>query len=65
MRKAGEKPLEFYKIKLQDVLISSVQNGGAGGGIATEFVSFSFASRMPFNPYRAACATNFAVDRVP
>jgi type VI secretion system secreted protein Hcp len=44
MRKAGDKPLEFYKIKLQDVLISSVQNGGAGGGIATEFVSFSFAS---------------------
>src|SRR6187551_1767109 len=31
MRKAGEKPLEFYKIKLVDILISSVQNGGAGG----------------------------------
>ena len=46
MRKAGEKPLEFYKIKLQDILISSVQNGGAGGGVATEAVSFSFASSM-------------------
>ena len=46
MRKAGEKPLEFYKIKLQDVLISSVQNGGAGGGIATELVTFSFGSSI-------------------
>jgi type VI secretion system secreted protein Hcp len=46
MRKAGDKPVEFYKIKLQDVLISSVQNGGAGGGVATEFVSFSFASSL-------------------
>jgi type VI secretion system secreted protein Hcp len=46
MRKAGEKPLEFYKIKLEDVLISSVQNGGAGGGIATELVTFSFASSL-------------------
>ncbi len=46
MRKAGEKPLEFYKIKLTDILISGVQNGGAGGGIATELVSFSFASSM-------------------
>ena len=46
MRKAGEKPIEFYKIKLEDVLISSVQNGGAGGGVATELVSFSFASSL-------------------
>ena len=46
MRKAGEKPLEFYKIKLEDVLISGVQNGGAGGGVATELVSFSFASSL-------------------
>ena len=46
MRKAGEKPLEFYKIKLEDVLISSVQNGGAGGGVATELVTFSFASSL-------------------
>jgi type VI secretion system secreted protein Hcp len=46
LRKAGEKPLEFYKIKLQDVLISGVQNGGGGGGIATEMVTFSFASSL-------------------
>ena len=46
MRKAGEKPLEFYKIKLEDVLISSVQNGGAGGGVATEMVTFSFGSSL-------------------
>ena len=46
LRKAGEKPLEFYKIKLVDILISSVQNGGQGGGVATELVTFSFASSL-------------------
>ena len=45
MRKAGEKPLEFYKIKLTDVLISNVSNG-AGGGVASETVSFSFGSTL-------------------
>jgi len=28
VRKAGEKPLEYMKIKLTDILISSVQNAG-------------------------------------
>lgn len=29
VRKAGEKPLEYLKIKLTDILISSVQNAGS------------------------------------
>lgn len=31
VRKAGDKPLEYIKITLQDVLVSSVQTGGSGG----------------------------------
>lgn len=31
VRKAGEKPLEYLKIKLTDILISGVQNSGGGG----------------------------------
>src|SRR5687768_9548507 len=33
LRKAGEKPLEYLKIKITDVLISSYQTGGNGGGV--------------------------------
>ena len=32
VRKAGEKPLEFYKIRLEDVLVSSFHTVGAEGG---------------------------------
>ena len=32
VRKAGEKPVEFYKIRLEDVLVSSFHTAGAEGG---------------------------------
>lgn len=44
LRKAGEKPLEYLKIKLTDVLISSYQTGGGNGGVPVESVSFSFSN---------------------
>lgn len=31
VRKAGDKPLEYIKITLNDVIVSSVQTGGSGG----------------------------------
>lgn len=34
VRKAGEKPLEYLKIKLLDVLVSSVNNNGSSAGQA-------------------------------
>lgn len=44
VRKAGEKPLEYLKIKLTDVLIASYQTGGSGGeDRLTENVSLNFA----------------------
>lgn len=44
VRKAGGKPLEYIKIKMQDAIISSVQVGGSGGeDRLTENVSINFA----------------------
>jgi type VI secretion system secreted protein Hcp len=44
VRKAGEKPLEYLKIHLEDLIISSVSTGGSGGeDRLTENVSLNFA----------------------
>ena len=44
VRKAGETPVEYYTIKMEDVLISSVQTGGSSGGdMLTEQLSLNFA----------------------
>ncbi len=44
VRKAGEKPVEYIKIKLNEVLITSVSTGGAGGeDRLTENVTLNFA----------------------
>lgn len=44
VRKAGEKPLEYLKYTMTDVIITSVTSGGAGGGDnVTENVSLNFA----------------------
>lgn len=44
VRKAGENPLEYLVINMEDVLISSVSTGGSGGeDRLTENVSFNFA----------------------
>lgn len=43
-RKAGEKPLEYLKIKLTDLLVSSIQESGAGeSDLLTESLSLNFA----------------------
>jgi type VI secretion system secreted protein Hcp len=43
VRKAGDKPLEYLKMKLQDILISGVQEAGHGGDQLTENVTLNFA----------------------
>ena len=44
VRKAGENPLEYLKIKLTEVLITSVSTGGSGGeDRLTENVTLNFA----------------------
>ena len=45
VRKAGEKPLEYLKIPMTQVLITSVSTGGSGGeDRLTENVTLNFAS---------------------
>ena len=44
VRKAGDKPLEYLKIKLSEILISSISTGGSGGeDRLTENVTLNFA----------------------
>ena len=44
VRKAGDKPLEYLKITLKEVIISSISTGGSGGeDRITENVSLNFA----------------------
>jgi type VI secretion system secreted protein Hcp len=44
VRKAGEKPVEYLKIKLEEVLITSVSTGGSGGeDRLTENVTLNFS----------------------
>ena len=44
VRKAGEKPVEYIKIKLTEVLVTSVTTGGSGGeDRLTENVTLNFA----------------------
>jgi type VI secretion system secreted protein Hcp len=40
----GEKPLEYLKIKLNDIIVSGIQHAGhAGGDLLTENVTLNFA----------------------
>ena len=44
VRKAGDKPLEYIKIKMTDVIVSAVSTGGSGGeDRLTENVTLNFA----------------------
>jgi type VI secretion system secreted protein Hcp len=44
VRKAGEKPLDYLKVELTEVLVTSVQTGGSGGeDRLTENVTLNFA----------------------
>ncbi len=44
VRKAGEKPVEYIKIKMEELLITSVSTGGSGGeDRLTENITLNFA----------------------
>jgi type VI secretion system secreted protein Hcp len=43
VRKAGENPVEYLKIKLTDILVSSVQHSGSGSDLLMESLSLNFA----------------------
>jgi len=43
VRKAGEKPVEYLKIKLVDIIVSGVQHAGHGSDLLTESLTLNFA----------------------
>jgi len=43
VRKAGDKPVEYLKIKLTDILITGVQSAGHGSDLLSENLSINFA----------------------
>ena len=68
VRKAGENPLEYLKIKMEDCLISSVDTGGAGEqDRLMETVTLNFATvHVDYTPQKADgsgdAATNMGWD---
>ena len=52
VRKAGEEPLEYLKITMKEVLISSISTGGSGGeDRLTENVTLNFAEfKIEYQP---------------
>lgn len=55
VRKAGEHPLEYLKIKLNEILVSSYSSGGSGGeDRLTENVTLNFAKiDLTYTPQKA------------
>jgi type VI secretion system secreted protein Hcp len=55
VRKAGEKPLEYVKIKMEELIISSVSTGGSGGeDRLTENLTLNFAKvGFEYQPQKA------------
>jgi len=55
VRKAGEHPLEYIKIHLEDILVSSISTGGSGGeDRLTENVTLNFGRfKVDYTPQKA------------
>jgi type VI secretion system secreted protein Hcp len=43
VRKAGENPVEYLKIKLADIIVSGVQHAGHGSDLLTESLTLNFS----------------------
>ena len=65
IRKAGSKPLEYLKLKMSDVLISSFQTGGTGSDERlTETLGLNFASyEFEYVPQKADGSGDAAITR--
>lgn len=55
VRKAGDKPLEYLIIELEEILVTSVSTGGSGGeDRLTENISLNFAKvKLSYVPQKA------------
>lgn len=63
VRKAGDKPLEYIKITLSDLIITSVSTGGSGGeDRLTENVTLNFSQfKFEYTPQDAKGAGGGAI----
>ena len=64
VRKAGDKPLEYIKLDMKEILVSSVSTGGSGGeDRLTENVSLNFREwKMTYTPQTKTGGAGGAVD---
>ena len=55
VRKAGKDPLEYIKLTLSDLIVSSISNGGSGGeDRLTENITLNFAKfKYEYTPQKA------------
>lgn len=66
VRKAGEKPLEYIKVTMKEVLISSISTGGSGGeDRLTENVTLNFGwFKVEYTPQKSDGTGDAAVEAV-
>jgi type VI secretion system secreted protein Hcp len=64
VRKAGEKPLEYIKLTMKEVIISSVSTGGSGGeDRLTENLTLNFGEyKIEYTPQKADGTGEAAVE---
>jgi len=64
IRKAGEKPLEYVKITMKEVIVSAVSTGGSGGeDRLVETVTFNFAEfKTEYTPQKADGSGDAAIE---
>lgn len=64
VRKAGEKPVEYIKITMKEVIISSVSTGGSGGeDRLTENVTLNFADfKLEYTPQKDDGSAGSAIE---
>ncbi|HET7409269.1 MAG TPA: type VI secretion system tube protein Hcp [Paracoccaceae bacterium] len=64
VRKAGDTPLEYIKLDMKDMIITSVSTGGSGGeDRLTENVSLNFSEfKMTYTPQEDTGAGGTAVE---
>jgi len=63
-RKAGDTPVEFFKVTMEEVLVTSVSEGGGGGeDRQTENISLNFAKvKVEYTPQEADGAAGAASE---
>ena len=66
VRKAGEKPLEYLKLTLKEIIISGYTTGGSGGeDRITENVSLNFAEyKLEYSPQKPDGSGDAAVEAI-